>query len=237
MSKKYNNIEDVLATITINDKIHYLIKYKDSTMAQLIEETEFSESRKEFCENYLLNRKREKSEENGNINKDSSKPKSKSNKKKIIKKKDSKDEDSSNNLSLFSMSDLKIKNVKEKRKEKEKVKQLIKKGNNKENYNENKINYFSDSNSDYKSESKSKKDMITKKEYEREGVLLTDSPEKIINVGHKNQNDKKLYSLVRWKQQKNIKILDSIVENKAIRKHYPQLLINFYESRLMFLDD
>ena len=237
MSKNYKNIEDVEAKITINDKIHYLIKYKDSTMAQLIEENELSESTKEICKNYLLKRKRKKSEENGNINKDSSKSKSKNNKKKIINKKDNKDEDSSNNFSLFSMSDLKIKKVKEKRKEKEKIKQLIKKGNNKENHNENKINYFSDSNSDDKSESIGKKDLITKKEYEREGVLLTDSPEKIINVGHKNQNDKNLYSLVRWKQQKNIKILDSIVENKVIGKVYPQLLINFYESKLIFLDE
>ena len=236
MSKNLKLIEDA-EKITINDKIHYLIKYKDSSLAKLIEENELSKPEIDFCTNFLL-RKRLKTEEN--LNKENSKSKSKNNKKKINNKKDNKDEDSLNNYSLFSMSDIKTAKKKEsqKVKEKEKKKKEIKREKDKENHNENEYNFFSDSMNAEKSESKSEKEKIIKnKSYEREGILLEDIPEKIINVGHKNKNDKTLYCLVKWKQQKNIRILDSIVENKKIKQICPHLLIDFYESKIMFLDD
>ena len=80
---------------------------------------------------------------------------------------------------------------------------------------------------------KFKEDIIP---YEREGVLLTDKPLKILNVGYKNRTDKTLYCLVEWEQQQNINILESIVECDKIKKQYPLLLLEFYESKLIFLD-
>ena len=75
-----------------------------------------------------------------------------------------------------------------------------------------------------------------KKFYEREGSLLQDIPIKVINVGYKNRSEKKLYCLVKWKQKEKIRILDSIVECEKMKKDYPLLLLDFYESKLVFLD-
>ena len=75
-----------------------------------------------------------------------------------------------------------------------------------------------------------------KKMFEREGSLLQDIPISVINVGYKNRSEKKLYCLVKWRQKENIRILDSIVECEKMRKEYPLLLLDFYESKLVFLD-
>ena len=78
--------------------------------------------------------------------------------------------------------------------------------------------------------------VIKNKKLQREGYLSNDVPLKIINVGYKNRSERKLYCLVEWKQKENIKILDSIVECEKIREKYPYLLLDFYESKLIFLD-
>ena len=75
-----------------------------------------------------------------------------------------------------------------------------------------------------------------KKLFEREGSLLQDIPINVINVGYKNRSEKKLYCLVKWRQKENIRILDSIVECEKMKKEYPLLLLDFYESKLVFLD-
>ena len=78
---------------------------------------------------------------------------------------------------------------------------------------------------------------IKTKYFEREGVLDDDSPLKIMNVG-KIKNDNSLYCMVRWKQTKDgIRILDSLVATKRMRKANPMLLIDYYESKIKFLDD
>ena len=77
---------------------------------------------------------------------------------------------------------------------------------------------------------------IRSKKLQREGYLSNDIPLKIINVGYKNRSERKLYCLVEWKQQENIRILDSVVECEKIREKYPYLLLDFYESKLIFLD-
>jgi len=77
---------------------------------------------------------------------------------------------------------------------------------------------------------------IRSKKLQREGYLSNDIPLKIINVGYKNRSERKLYCLVEWKQQENIRILDSIVECEKIKEKYPYLLLDFYESKLIFLD-
>ena len=75
------------------------------------------------------------------------------------------------------------------------------------------------------------------KYFERKGVLFDDSPLKILNVG-KIKNDNSLYCLVKWKQNKNgIRILDSLVDTKKMRKANSKLLIDYYESKITFLDD
>ncbi len=233
MSKKINYIEYVEAKFTINDIVNYLIVYKGASLPKLVKENEMSNEEKRFCDNFWLNRKRKNSEEN--INKGSSKNhKSKKNNKKENK---NKDKDSSNS-SFFSMSDIKNK----KKNEKEKGKKLIKKECDKENYNENKINYYNNESKNAsqnyrKNEIKNEEEGNKTKKYEREGYLLEDTPEEILNIGYKNKNDKTLYCLVKWKQQGKKRILDSIVENKKIREKFPQLLINFYERQIIFLDD
>ena len=71
----------------------------------------------------------------------------------------------------------------------------------------------------------------------REGVLLCDNPKKIVNVGLKNRSDKTLYCMVEWEQNPKIEILDSIVDYERVKENYPQLLLEFFESKLVFLYD
>ena len=71
----------------------------------------------------------------------------------------------------------------------------------------------------------------------REGALLTDIPKRIVNVGYKNRIDKKLYCMVEWEQNPEIEILDSIVDYYKIKEQYSNLLLEFYESKLVFLYD
>ena len=250
MSKnKENNIEEVLSKIVLNDDLHYLIKFKGEKKHKLVEKNRLTKSEIKLCENILLNKKRKISDDifseksksikkikKGNIKRKDDLEKSKSPKK--YKKRDNKkgDNESNNNSSLSSFSILKRN-------------QKIKKQNKENNNKYSNKNISSDSDNSNISENKSKSENISESEneseseikktqkYEREGVLLEDKPQKILNVGHKNRNDKTLYSLVRWKQSKNIKILDSIVENKKIRQIYPQLLIDFYESKIIFLEE
>ena len=198
MSAK-NTIEEIITTVTINDKVSYLIKYKEQRLPQLKEEDKLTKSEKEACRKYdetLLNKKRKKSDY------------SFSESIKNIYDNDKEDyENSSIQSSIFSN------NYKKSKKKDKKNEQ------NKENKSEN------------------KKNGIKTKIYEREGCLAQDKPLKILNVGYKNRIDHNLFSFVRWKQHGNIKLLDSIVENKKIRKEYPELLIDYYESRMVFLDE
>ena len=71
----------------------------------------------------------------------------------------------------------------------------------------------------------------------REGVLINDNPKKIVNVGVKNRNEKTLYCLVEWEQNPEIEILDSIVKYDKVKEKYPKLLLDFFESKLVFLYD
>ena len=71
----------------------------------------------------------------------------------------------------------------------------------------------------------------------REGVLINDNPKKIVNVGVKNRNEKTLYCMVEWEQNPEIEILDSIVKYDKVKEKYPKLLLDFFESKLVFLDD
>jgi len=84
-------------------------------------------------------------------------------------------------------------------------------------------------------------DFSMSSKFERDGTLLDDVPVKILNVGTKNRNDTNLFCLVRWKQtNKDIRISDSIIDIKKIKKACPELLIDFYESKIIFsqyLDD
>ena len=71
---------------------------------------------------------------------------------------------------------------------------------------------------------------------ERDGNISIDIPSKIINVGYNNFSEKKLCCWVQWEQQENIRILDSYVEYDRIRKKCPYLLLDFFESKIIFLD-
>ena len=251
MSKiKDNNIEEIEKT-AFNDITYYIITFRGEKIGRLFEESKLTKSEKQICENILLKRKRKNSDniysekskstkksKKINIKRKDDLEKSKSSKKqkKTNNKKD--DDESYNNLTISSFSNIKTKSKK------------YKKEYNKENNNRyNNKNSSSEDDSDNISENKRKNEKISDSEnktesemkqtklFERQGILLEDTPKEILNVGYKNRNDKTLYSLVKWEQYKNIKILDSIVENKKIRQAFPQLLIDFYESRIMFLDE
>ena len=251
MSKAKNQIiEEIIDKITLNDKINYIIKYRDENAPKLVEEEFLSTIEKKYCENYL-NRKRRK---NDNI---TAKIKPSKFTNKIKKDKDDNDDDNDdndddndddddeddnddhdddndddnddhdddNNLSNSSYYSISNKEETKKNNNKNKIKKEENKNKNKEIFKErNKIN---------KSENKNK----IKTPFEREGILLEDKPVQIINVGYKNKNDKTLYSLVKWEQKDSIRILDSIIENKKIRTVCPQLLIDFYESKIILLED
>ena len=240
-----NNIEEIEKT-SFNDITYYIITFRGEKIGRLLEESKLTKSEKQIYENILLNRKRKKSD---NINSEKSKS-TKKNKKRNIKSNESKsskkytkrnnkkdDNESNNNSSLTNFSNINTKQkiMKKQNKENNNIysNKNISNGNDSNSINENYINIEKKSESENESESEKMKTKI----YERQGVLLEDTPKEILNVGYKNRNDKTLYSLVRWKQSKNIKILDSIVENKKIRQIYPQLLIDFYESKIIFLED
>jgi hypothetical protein len=91
------------------------------------------------------------------------------------------------------------------------------------------------------SDNNDKNDFSMSSKFERSGTLLEDIPVKILNVGTKNMNDKHLFCLVRWEQKsKDLKILDSIIDINKIKRECPKLLIDFYESKIIFnhyLDD
>ena len=204
--KTSKKIEEIVASILLNDKMNYLIRYRGDRIPMLVEEDNLTKSEKEACKKYeksKLNKKRKKSD--NQFSEFSNQE---------IKKVFDNDDNANSSIksSVFSES-----NKKEKKK-------INKKEKNKENINEN------------KKEKKSKNNGI-KKLYEREGSLIQDVPLEILNVGLKNRNEKNLYSLVRWKQPANIKLLDSIVENNRIKKEYPNLLIDYYESKIIFLDE
>ena len=112
-----------------------------------------------------------------------------------------------------------------------KYKEHYNKENKKIHHKQNSFDYNFDDNNDMNDFSMSSK-------FEREGILLDDIPLKILNVGTKNKNDKNLFCLVRWKQSnKDIRILDSIIDINKIKKACPGLLIDFYESKIIFSQD
>ena len=254
MSKiKDDNIEEIEET-AFNGITYYIITFRGEKIGRLFEESKLTISEKQICEN-LLKRKRKNSDiiylekskstkksKKTNIKRKDDLEKSRASKK--YKKRNNKKEDneSYNNLSISSFSNIKTKSKKNK-------KEYNKENNNK--YNNKNIYSEGDSDSDnlsynkIKNEKKSEsennneneREMKQTKLFEREGILLEDTPEEILNVGKKNRNDNNLYSLVKWKQYKNIKILDSIVENKKIRQAFPQLLIDYYESKIIFLEE
>jgi len=241
MSKnKSKNIEDIITSIKINDKLNYLIKYKGIKTPIFVEEDQLSTYEKNLYQ-ALLNRKRKNSDsllENMNIkNEEAENDDDNDNN----DDNDDNDDEDNHNLSITSSYHSIPKKETKKKKNKNEIKNVKrnKKENNKENKDRNKINeIFNGKNKMkyYSEKSENKNEIKKNKKFERPGVLLEDEPLRIINVGYKDINDKTLYSLVEWKQQPNIRILDSIIENKKIKQTCPELLIDYYESKIVFLE-
>ena len=235
--EKKREIEEVVGTLERNSTLFYIIKFSGMNLPMSVEENKLTEHEKKICEKSLLNQKR-KSQENTHSENSKSANKNK-------KRSNKKDNSSFNSSSLFNKKTKKKKNKKEQNLEKEnKYKYKYNKHNNNNNDSEIDNNSQRDNNDsidnnerDNNSESNSKSEEPKTNKYERTGVLLEDTPIKILNVGYKNRYDKNLYCLVKWKQSGKVRILDSIVENKKIKQICPQLLIEFYESRIIFLDN
>ena len=263
-----NNIEKIEDKYILDNTVNYIVKYRNMRTFVSVTFDQLNKSEQKFIKNYekLLNQYSEKSSNNDNkydsimpqnkkskYNNDKEpfipqnkkrkynndeKPFIPQNKKKKYnndekpfisqneKGKYNNDEESENSQSL---SHHKIENKFNKK--------------DKENYNnkESKKIYKRHNSFDYNfGDNNDINDFSASSKYEREGTFLNDSPLKILNVGTKNSYDKNLFCLVRWKQNKDIRILDSVIDIKKIKKACPELLIDFYESKLIFnqnLDD
>jgi hypothetical protein len=288
MSQKksiYNKIEKIETNLGEN----YIIKFKGESIPRLVRSSELSSLDIEKIKSSLLNKKRNKEEDestektlkirplknnskrnsyesNKNCSSSSNRNINKAQNKKNKNNIDKNNIDNNNNNNYSNMH--KINPKKEENFRENNNKKIFNKHNDdnsynyrnkyknensqNESYNSSDNNYSDEnnsnnnysnennSNSNYNSsnEKSSKREIIKNKLFEREGVFLEDTPKRILNVGYKNRDDKTLYCLVEWQQQSdNIRILDSIIENKKIKKKYPNLLIDFYESRLVFLED
>ena len=247
-SSEENNIERIEDKYILNNTVNYIVKYKNRKICVSVTFDQLNKKEQKFIRKYekLLNQKREKESNNcskydsimpqikekkykkdgKSILPQNKKKKNKNEEESIIpqakKMKYKNDEESENSQSL---SHHKIEN---------KFNKKYKDNNHKESkkiyQKQNSFNYNFGNNNDFSMSSK----------FERDGTLL-DSPLKILNVGTKNMDDKNLFCLVRWKQtNKDIRILDSIIDIEKIKKAYPDLLIDFYESKIIFsqyLDD
>ena len=262
-----NSVDKVITCLTISNSKQYLIQFKEEKLPRLVNENEFAQSdikllnkkreKEDTPEKKPLKNKKKKNKKDTDgsfsfslLNK--STKKEKNNKK---SKSDLEEEEVNNKKKKNNSKNKKAKKNYNKENKKNNLKKEYNDDssdnnendsdnhNNNENDNENNDNnssendnikdndHVSDTNSDNRGE------MKKTKLYERDGVLLEDTPIKILNVGYKNRNDKTLYCLVKWKQTDNIRILDSIIETNKIKKTYPELLIEFYENRIIFLEE
>ena len=215
--------EKIMFEIPENNSVYYMVKMKDSSLPRRISRDELIKRNRKLVEQYekqfkksanpFLKRKREAPDSNRNNSEDISSDETQHIHHNIKNKKEKKNSHSPNNK--FNG-----------------IQQRIIPNNDK--------NEFSFMNT-HKEKSPPNITCIKsfkedKKMFEREGSLLQDIPISVINVGYKNRSEKKLYCLVKWRQKENIRILDSIVECEKMRKEYPLLLLDFYESKLVFLD-
>ena len=216
--------EKIVHKMEDNNIVYYLVKIKDSYLLKKISREELMKKNKKLIDEYELGKK----DINTFINKK---------RKNTDSNKDSSDNDLSSEETQrmhFNNKNKNEKKIESKLKSKLKKELIIdnKKNNNFNNIKEKVMN--------------NKENIINKKNYkedylklyEREGKLLVDKPKKILNVGYKNRSEKKLYCLVEWEQNEEyIRIIDSIIECDRIKKEYPYLLLDFYESKLVFLDE
>ena len=66
------------------------------------------------------------------------------------------------------------------------------------------------------------------------GNIIRDIPDKIIGV---NMKDHHLSFIISWEPRKNSNKeipLDSVVSNYELKKHFPVLLLDFYEAKLIY---
>ena len=221
--------EKILNKFVENNIEYYLVKLKGSILPRRFSKEELMKRNKKLYEqfeninnknNSLIKKKRKKCDSNDdNISKDLSSEETQRihRKKKIKKENEHKPKNLMNNIKKDNI--LENKNHTSHRKENKKLKENYIQQNNIENNLEDK-KQFKEGNKQF-----------------REGALLTDIPKRIVNVGYKNRIDKKLYCMVEWEQNPEIEILDSIVDYYKIKEQYSNLLLEFYESKLVFLYD
>ena len=216
--------EKIVHKMEDNNIVYYLVKIKDSYLLKKISREELMKKNKKLIDEYeggkkdintFINKKRKNTDSN----------------------KDSSDNDLSSEETQRMYFNNKNKNEK---KIESKLKSKLKKElilDNKKNNSFNNIKEKVMNNKENIINKKNYKEDYLKL-YEREGTLLVDKPKKILNVGYKNRSEKKLYCLVEWEQNEEyIRIIDSIIECDRIKKEYPYLLLDFYESKLVFLDE
>jgi len=263
-----NNIEKIEDKYIIDGTINYIVKYKNMRTYMSVTLDQLNKKEQKFIRNCekLLNQKSEKRSNNDNKY-DSNIPQNKkgkyNNDKEIFisknkKKKNNNDEEpfiSQHKKRKYSNDKESIIHKNKKRKytndeESEnsqksfhhKIENKFNKKYKEHNNKESKKIYQKQNSFDYNfSDNNDFNDFSMSSKFERDGTLLDDVPVKILNVGTKNRNDTNLFCLVRWKQtNKDIRISDSIIDINKIKKACPELLIDFYESKIIFsqyLDD
>ena len=221
LSQRERDIEKINRQIKLNNKTYYSVILKGETIPRIIEDNliHSKEEINQDIQNTFLNQKRENSSTSINIEKAK---KLKKFKEIIIKKEKIKDnnETSTGRIS-YTM----------KKKYKSEKKNFVQKYQIKNNLNEKDFTL----NEDYYDTKMTNNDVNVDAE---KGELGVDEPLEIVNVGRMNRTDKTLYCEIKWKMSKNgIQKDNTIIKTSDFLLFYPKLLINYYESKIIFMQE
>ena len=217
--QKEKTIEEIIKKIKFKNSIYYLALFKGEKKSRLVKK-EDSFPEKANSDNEIINknknflkRKRFRSHSLG------------------IKKEKLKSTKVIKNIVLTDDESLDFKGISMYHIKFKKEKDIMSKNPIKKNTKREK--YIKDKNTLHYASSKSSEETL---EPENEkGEIGVDEPLKIVNVGKLSKNDKNLYCEIKWKASKNgIQKNNTIIKTSEFLVFYPKLLINYYESKIIF---
>ena len=93
-------------------------------------------------------------------------------------------------------------------------------------------------NNDYSHDEDRSRSYFVKEVKHQKGELGKDEPQEIVNVGRIKKSDKELYCEIKWKRGINgIQKENSIFKTRRVKELYPKMLVDFYESKIVFLKE
>ena len=224
----------------INNLKYYKIKFKDEKDAKSYFPSTISKKDVELCEKLiknnnikLLNKKRKSL--NDSFDNDFHLFKENKNE----NSEESDDDSSSSSILAIRYTENLKENLKTKSKElpKNKTKEINNSKNNSKNNSNNVSQEFSNNISKQFSKNISKENPKQNDFKSRKPDLLHDVPLRVVNVGKRN-GDRDLYCEVEWENgENNEKMENTIVSTKHIKQFYPHLLIDYYESKIIFAQE